>query len=169
MKRIEPEFHRPLEIARVPPNGSSEELAATADECRALARRLAVPAILSLTAKLQVEHWRNNGAKVAGSLRADLQQTCVVSLEDFVASLREPVERFYLPPGVSSGYADEDEADEIVNGTIDLGELVAETLALAIDPYPHKPGVEFNPDQAGESEDMASPFAILAKSARPKS
>jgi uncharacterized metal-binding protein YceD (DUF177 family) len=164
MKRIEPEFHRPLEIARTPPSGSSENIAASAEECRALAKRFAVPAVLSLSAQLRVEHWRKNGAKVTGSLRAGIQQTCVVSLEDFVATVREPVERFYLPPGVSTGEADEDEADEIVDGVIDLGELVSETLALEIDPYPRKPGVEFSQDLTDAGEGEGSPFAILAKS-----
>ena len=38
---------------------------------------------------------------------------------------------------------DEDDADPIENGWIDLGEVVAETLALDLDPYPRKPGEAF--------------------------
>ena len=34
--------------------------------------------------------------------------------------------------------------DEIVNGQIDLGALTAEFLALGLDPYPRKPGVDFS-------------------------
>ena len=33
-----------------------------------------------------------------------------------------------------------DEPDLVTDGEIDLGELAAETLVLAIDPYPRKPG-----------------------------
>ena len=33
---------------------------------------------------------------------------------------------------------------DILNGVIDLGEMVAETLALDLDPYPRKPGVSFD-------------------------
>ncbi len=38
-----------------------------------------------------------------------------------------------------------DPPDPIVNGRIDLGQLAAEFLALGLDPYPRKPGVEFAP------------------------
>jgi hypothetical protein len=50
--------------------------------------------------------------------------------------------------------------DEIVNGHIDLGALTAEFLALGLDPYPRKPGVDF--DYKGDDK-PDSPFAALAK------
>ncbi len=167
MKPQAPEFHRPLEIARVPPDGSAETLAAEPDECAALARRLGLHAVISLAATLDVMPWRRKGAKVTGAVRAEIVQTCVVSLDDFTASVREPVERYYLPPGLSTGAEDEDDADEIVNGVVDLGELVSETLALSIDPYPRKPGVAFQPAAEPDGPSPVSPFTALAK-AMPK-
>ena len=52
--------------------------------------------------------------------------------------------------------------DVIVDGKIDLGALTAEALALALDPYPKKPGVAFV--DVMEPEDLSeSPFAALAR------
>jgi hypothetical protein len=51
--------------------------------------------------------------------------------------------------------------DEIVNGQIDLGALTAEFLALGLDPYPRKPGVDF--DYRDPADEKDSPFAALNK------
>lgn len=161
MKPVQPEFSRPIEVARVPPSGSVEKIVATTEECAVLARRMDLPAIGALSATLTVMPWRSGGAEVKGSLRAEIEQVCVVTLEPFSSTVREPVERFYLPPGIATGSAQDDEADEIVNGAIDLGELVAETLALAIDPYPRSPGAVFAADAELEGGTETSPFATL--------
>jgi hypothetical protein len=47
----------------------------------------------------------------------------------------------------------------MVGGRIDLGGVITEFLALALDPYPRKPDVSFQP--AIEEKDP-SPFAALA-------
>ena len=46
---------------------------------------------------------------------------------------------------------------------IDVGEAVAETLSLSLDPYPRAPGAEEALEAAGvKSEEEAGPFAALA-------
>jgi hypothetical protein len=54
---------------------------------------------------------------------------------------------------------------------IDIGEAIAQTLALALDPYPRAPDAEAALKEAGvKSEAEAGPFAALAAlKARPKS
>ena len=48
--------------------------------------------------------------------------------------------------------------------TIDLGAAVADTLALALDPYPRSAGAEAALKDAGViSEEEAGPFAALAQ------
>jgi hypothetical protein len=51
--------------------------------------------------------------------------------------------------------------DEIVNGKIDLGAVVAEFLALGLDPYPRKPGVDFDYKDPADAEHNT--FAALGK------
>lgn len=161
MKRSLPEFSRRVEIARLPPSGGREVIEATLEECSALSKRLGLPGVLSLAAILEVEPWRRGGAKVSGALRAEIVQACVVTIEDFTTMLREPVERHYLPAAMGEGANEDDEADIVPDGVIDLGELVAETLALALDPYPRKPGAVFDGTGDEASSEGASPFGGL--------
>jgi uncharacterized metal-binding protein YceD (DUF177 family) len=49
-------------------------------------------------------------------------------------------------------------------GTIDLGGAIADTLALALDPYPRSAGADAALKEAGVmTEEQASPFAVLAR------
>ena len=54
-----------------------------------------------------------------------------------------------------------DPPEPIVDGAIDLGGITLEFLALALDPYPRKPGASFE-SSAGDTG-IESPFAALAK------
>jgi uncharacterized metal-binding protein YceD (DUF177 family) len=148
MKPAKVEFSRPLPADRVPREGSTERVAADPKELAALAERIDVPLIHSLSADLRAEPWRGGGLKVTGQFKADLEQICVVTLEQFREMVEGPVERVYLPDAAASA-GDEEDADRLVNGEADLGELVAETLVLALDPYPRKPGASFETTEYG--------------------
>lgn len=160
-----PEFSRPFQVDRVPRGGSTEKLAAEKAECAALAKRMKIPAIHALTAEIRATPWRGGGLKLEGHITADLEQMSVISLESFRETVSVPVARYFLPPGKISEIEGEDDADPILNGWIDLGEVAAEILALDLDPYPRKPGEAFEEHFEGDSapEARPSPFAILAK------
>jgi len=158
-----PEFSRPLESRRVPKEGSIERIVATSEECLALAGRIGVHSVQALSAELRVRPWQGVGVKLEGSLVADLEQISVISGNAFRVRLRAPVERFFLPAGVAFG-AEEADVDELVEGQVDLGEVVAETLILAVDPYPRLEGERFDLLQSASSEAAnvaSSPFASL--------
>lgn len=163
-KRPEVEFPRPVEVARIPKLGSHEKLSATPAECAALAKRLMVANIHSLKAELKAKPWRGGGLRVHGEVTIDLDQESVVSLELFRSVVTIPVDRYYLN---STGDADEDselEIDPIEQGVVDLGELVAESLALELDPYPRKPGEVFTDlieSAPEEAEEKPNPFKVL--------
>lgn len=148
--RIAPEFQRPLIVDRVPRKGSHEVFAAEAPELAALAKRFDLVALHSLKARLLALPWRGGGLKVTGHVEANLDQVSVVSLEAFNAVQEFEVERFYLPPSATVDPV-LDEADPIVDGVVDLGELVSETLGLELDPYPRQPGEEFAAVETPES------------------
>ncbi len=170
-----PEFSRLVKVSRVPAEGLDEVIEADAAECARLAERLGVERLLSLTARFNLMPWRQGGVRVRGRIEAEVEQVCVVSLETFVAPLSEEVERFFAgqaEPGWSGAVRDVDslegdEPDLVHDGEIDLGELVAETLVLAVDPYPRKPGVTFggNPREGSGKphETSENPFRILQK------
>jgi hypothetical protein len=162
--KSESELPRPIEVSRIPLTGSTETVVAEPSECALIARRLGLPAIHNLTAELMLTRWRGEGVKVAGQFVADVEEICVVTLDPFREEVRGVIERYFLP-GVAS-VSDEADVDPLEEGTIDLGEPIIESLSLALDPYPRKPGAEFH-DIADDSNPAAdqgssSPFAALA-------
>src|SRR5665213_3209934 len=122
-KSFTPEFSRPLLVDRVPRKGSHEHFQADPGECAKLAKRFSIHALHKLSARLLLMPWRGGGVKVTGTVKAE-------------------VERYFLPANKIDDNI-EDDADPITNGEIDLGEIVAETLSLELDPYPRKPGESF--------------------------
>ena len=164
-----PEFSRPLDVTRVPAQGSTEKISAEPQECADLARRFGLPALYGLEAELKVSRWRGEGLKIKGRFSADLDQTCVVSLEIYRSRLTDDFESYFLPAGSSAGAVliEEGDAEPFENGIIDMGEAVAEAVALALDPYPRKPGVTFadviedeHAPEPGERKER-NPFAGL--------
>lgn len=158
------EFSRPLQVDRVPKLGSTEKLSAEPEELKALARRFKIPALHGLSAEIRATPWRGGGMKLEGHVTADLEQVSVISLEPFRETVAVPLARYFLPPGAVADNEQEDDADPIDNGWIDLGEVAAETLALDLDPYPRKPGEAFpgHVEADGEAAGAPSPFAVLA-------
>lgn len=164
-QRGSPEFSRPLLADRVPAAGSLERIAAEPAELRALAARMKLPAIHALSAEILATPWRGGGIKLEGHITADLEQVSVISLEPFRETVSLPLARYFLPAGAAAEGSEDDDADPIAGGSIDLGEAVAETLALDLDPYPRKPGEAFaeHPEDAEPPEGSESPFAVLAR------
>jgi uncharacterized metal-binding protein YceD (DUF177 family) len=155
---------RPVDVANVPPHGASVHVVATEEECAALAKDFSLPVIRSLRADYRLTG-SAKGVHVAGIVTAEITQVCVVTLEEFDSTITETVDvDFAEPEGMAAEPPTEmheyEPPDEIVNGYIDLGALTAEFLALGLDPYPRKPGVDF--DFKGE-EQRDSPFAALSK------
>jgi hypothetical protein len=137
-----PELHRPLMVERVGPGGLDYVVEANRDECAALANRMNLPSVLSLTCRFRLEQDLAGTLAARGHLIARIVQTCVVSLDDFTATLDERFVVRCVPEGMESDDPDPEALDEIAytGGIVDLGEAAAEQLALALDPYPRCPG-----------------------------
>jgi hypothetical protein len=137
-----------------------------------IAKALGLDGLLSLQAEVRASPWLD-GAQIDGLWRATVRQVCGVTLEPFDSDLEGELRARALPEGSAAlGGPDEgggeldldpegdDPPDVLVEDRIDLGAYVVEDLSLAIDPFPRKPGVEFEaPKEKGE----LSPFAVLAK------
>lgn len=153
------EFSRPLRVAGVPAAGQRLLLEATAAECAALAARFGILAVQALHAELALRPDAAGGIAVDGLLRARVVQACVVSLEPVAQHLADEFAFRILPEGAepSESLEDEDEV-EVQHGIAELGEVVAQYLSLALDPYPRAEGAEL-PDAA--TDGSANPFAAL--------
>ncbi|MDN3564259.1 YceD family protein [Paeniroseomonas aquatica] len=155
-----PEFHRPVPLGTVGQAGRRLALEATPEECAALAGRLGILDLASLTASLQLLPEEGGSVRVEGRLVARLTQACVVSLDPVGQAVDEEIAFRLLPPGrePQDGPDDIDEI-ESPDGIADLGEALAELLALALDPYPRAPAAEL-PAEAGGA--VTGGFAALA-------
>ena len=162
MKQVVYEFSRPLQVDRVPALGCHERLAADDKECAALAKRFDLPRIHSLGGLLKVVPWRGGGLKITGTLNAKVDQVSVISLETFTSDLEFAIERYLLSPRAGQPAADED-VDIIEHGNVDLGEILAESMALELDPYPRREGEVFNDIEEHLESAKVSPFTSLSK------
>jgi len=169
-----PVLSRPLKVDEIR-DGSSGETAASDAERAAIAPMLDLVALKRLALSYRLDRAGSGRLRLTGRLQADVTQTCVVSLEPVDAQLEVPVEVEFWPAALvdelernaeeagSQGLLDWPEA--VVDGRIDFGPVMYETLATALDPYPKRSGASFDwsqgrPEEAGEGK--SGPFAALA-------
>lgn len=166
-----PEFSRPFDVRQV--EGKQPHLEANEAERAALASRFGLVRIDSLAADLDLSLMQRAGAaqvEVRGRLRAEIVQSCAISAEDLPVSIDEPLYFRFVPEGTVTYTPDEeieldaDACDELEyeGAHVDLGEAVAQSLALAIDPFLTGPEAEAARKAAGigTPEDQG-PFAAL--------
>ena len=166
------EINLVVEVAALPPEGLTFAIDADAAQCAALAGRLGVDEIDRLTANLKVMRDDGDGVyRVEGEVRASLMQTCVVTLEPLAAEIDSSVLVRYAETEADGEGAidwdllpdDQDPPEPLrEGGTIDLGELVVEQLALEIDPFPRTPGIPYGDRSTGDDETAENPFSALA-------
>jgi uncharacterized metal-binding protein YceD (DUF177 family) len=158
----------PVRIAEIG-RGLSRRLEADAQARARIARALDLQALDRLEAEVSVAP-AVQGFEARGTLHAALTQTCGVTLEPLPAELRTEFAVRFVEAGEAAPAEPElevvvtlegdDPPDEIEGGVVDLGAYVVEHLALALDPFPRKPGAVFEaPEEAAEP----SPFAVLAR------
>ncbi len=155
------EWSHPIVVANVPAGGKRLRLAAPAEALPAIAARLGLPAVGSLSAELALKPGRGGSVGVEGTLRAEVTQECVVTLAPLPAVVEERFAWRLLPPGEepSDGDDDPDDIESNAAGEVDLGEELVQQLSLGLDPYPRAPGAEVPAEHAGAH----GPFAALAR------
>ena len=167
----ENEFSRLLSRDLLGAKTERHEIAASASECEALARRFGLLALESLSAQLTV---RPRGAlglvDVTGRLRAKVSQACVVTLEPVADDIDAEISLIYTlrekdPEDIEVEFdPNEEDPPELIGPEgLDLGEAVVQQLAVLLDPYPRrKDAVLPSSAQAGADDGATqSPFAAL--------
>ena len=103
------ELHRPLAVDRVGVTGLDFAVEATPAECSALAVRMQLPQVHSLTCRFHLENEPGHTVIAHAHLVARVQQTCVISLEDFAATVDERFIVRFVPEGQESDDPDPEE------------------------------------------------------------
>ena len=164
-----PEFSRPVRVDTLGPEPRALAIEADAGERAALAARFDLPDIARLAAEASLVR-RGEEVVATGRLDAAVTQSCVASGEPVETIVDEAFEIVFRPMPATGAPDEEVELSETEldvvfydGAAIDLGEAVAETLALSLDPYPRSPGAEEALRAAGvKSEEEAGPFGALA-------
>lgn len=145
----QPELSRPLPIEKLAGGDFAIEVGASAAECLALAQRFGFRRIEALNARVAVGRRAGGLIRVEGRLRAQIVQDCVLSLEPVPQAIDEAFRLDFAREKHAEGReggeillsAAADAPEPLEGSSIDIGEIVAEQLALLADPYPRRAGV----------------------------
>jgi len=162
-----PEFSRIVRATEFGDGARERLIAASQTECAALARRFGLRALSALEARLRIVP-EATGCHVVGTLTADLVQACVATDEDVPAQITADVAVRFMR-GLDAIDEEELELSEadcdllpLEDERVDLGETVAQTLALNLDPYPRVADADAKLRAMGVlGEGEAGPFAAL--------
>lgn len=171
------ELSRTLAVADIGTEPMLFDVIADTQERAALAKRFDLLALDSLNGRVAVRRAAaRDGSGEVIRVRIDLDaavvQRCVVTLEPVASSVSEVGgEVEFALDGTTGEVAreiafsldDAEPPEPLAGDGIDIGELVAEHLALALDPYPRSEGAAFDAPEQGEAERRESPFSVLAQ------
>jgi len=152
------------------------ELEATNAQRLDLAERFGLVAVNSLIAKIEIKsRGERDGILIEGHVRADLIQRCIASLEDVPEIVDTPFSLILVDPETADRMdADESyldaglpEYDALEGSTVEVGEVVAQTVSISMNPYPRSENAVLS---AGNKKDISfnepelekkNPFAAL--------
>ncbi|MBC2653035.1 YceD family protein [Novosphingobium aerophilum] len=162
-----PEFSRTIDLRQI--TAAPVTLLADPAECAALAERFGLVALDRLEAVVTLVA-EGDVVRASGRLQAAWTQPCAVSGDDLAQSADEALAlRFVpeqdLPTTEAEIELTAEDCDDIPyrGSHFDLGEAVAQSLGLAIDPFACGPNAEAARQSAGIlSEGAAGAFGALA-------
>jgi uncharacterized metal-binding protein YceD (DUF177 family) len=167
---------RIFDVSHLGNTPQKQQIVADAAERAALQQQFELLALDSFEADLVIAPWGQLGVKVDGRLRADLVQACVVTLQPVPSHMDHRFSLSFLPADAIAAdpktvaeaeviviYDEEDPPEPLEGNSIDLGPILAEQFALALDPYPRAPGATLVNDGDEDVDNAASPFAALSK------
>lgn len=150
------EWFYPIDADSVPATGRTLHIQAAAENLDAIAERVGVINIKSVEASIHLQP--QNGGHVlyiSGHVKADIVQECITTLEPIDSHVEDDFEAWYADHDRALPFSrvkhqikiteegeeiqmleEKDDPEPLINGQVDLGEVVIQFLSLAIDPYP---------------------------------
>jgi uncharacterized metal-binding protein YceD (DUF177 family) len=173
------ELERLVDVDRMGPHGAALEITASDGERAALAKRFGFLELPAFTVRVTVDRRPGGQIVVEGRLRGRIIQACVLTLDPVTQDLDDAFRIVFkqdladdLDPesGEAVLNAHADAPEPLEGNMLDIGELVAEQLSLAADPYPRRPGAKLEDilpksragSRRGAPEQRRHPFAGLA-------
>ena len=159
--------------------GAAMDIVASESECAALAKRFDFLGLSGFAARVTIDLPIGGQVVVEGRLRGKIVQACVLSLEPVTQILddafrivfkKDLAEELDPESGEAVLNAQADAPEPLVGNMLDVGEIVAEQLALVAEPYPRRAGVKLEDvlpksgggPRRGAPGQQRHPFAGLA-------
>jgi len=179
VKSNKSEIERIVDIDRMGNGGAAVDIVASEGERAALAKRFGFLGLSAFSARVTVDSRLGGQIVVEGRLRGRIVQACVLTLDPVTQDLddtfrvvfkRDMAEDLDPESGEAVLSAQADAPEPLEGNVLDVGEIVAEQLSLAADPYPRRPGAKLEDvlpkprhgGRKGPSEQRRHPFAGLA-------
>lgn len=176
-------FSHPQDVLHLGERVVRVDVTPDASDTARIAEAYSLIALEDVSARFELRRWRKEGVALDGRLRAKASQACVVTLAPVEQEIDETFSMRFDPDAASLAGDDdgeididafaEDPPDLLEGGRIDLGAILCEQLALALDPFPRAPGAEL-PEGFGDADDgdaeeerKPSPFAVLGRLRKP--
>jgi uncharacterized metal-binding protein YceD (DUF177 family) len=170
-----------VSVQRLPQKGLTVKIEANNHEREALRDVHELEDVKSFKADLQIVPWKKDGVRVRGVVKAEIVQSCIVTLEPIDAKIDAEVDTIFVPENSRLARLPLDENGELIisaegpdipetfsGDMLDAGAIAEEFFELAIDPYPRKEGVEAAApvvasfgEEEKDAEKPANPFAAL--------
>jgi uncharacterized metal-binding protein YceD (DUF177 family) len=174
----EQEWSHFFDVDDIEAQGTTLTIEASEEERHDMARRLNVPAINLAKADLTLKNVRGGQTiHVTGQFQAKVTLKCVVTLEEFEEEFSEPVEGWFADKDKTVSFVaakrerdvvkqqgevevidEKEDPEPILNGVVDLGELVTQHISLSIPPYPRKEGAAYEIGDDQVQVDEKSPL-----------
>lgn len=161
-----PEFSRRFPVDTIGTAPRDVDIEASADERAALATRFDLIALDHFAASATLAQGAL-GVEATGRFEAGVIQACVVTGDPVAAAVADEFRLRFVDRALLAHDADEIElsgADcdimELDGGAVDLGEAVAQSLGLALDPFPRSADVGAEEQRWSAGPD-AGPFSAL--------
>ncbi len=168
MKTFTPPIQHMYDLGDLSQAGAAVTVEAGADDLPRIAAWAGVESVKSFRGSVNLRRITTTRFGFEADLEAEIVQNCVVTLEPVVSQIARHIDRelHFVPRApveegeLSLAAGDDDVPETITNLDFDLAAPLLEEFALAIDPYPRKPGVAFTLP-ADLEEQPESPFAVL--------
>jgi len=179
-KKEKSEIERIVDVERMGASGSTAlDIAASDSERAALAKRFGFLGLPAFAARVTIDRRAGGRVVVEGRLRGKIVQACILTLDPVTQDLDETFRIVFKqdlteerdPESGEALVSPQADAPEPLSGNLlDVGEIVAEQLSLAADPYPRRPGAKLEDvlpkprrdGRPGRQEQRRHPFAGLA-------
>jgi uncharacterized metal-binding protein YceD (DUF177 family) len=173
------EIERIVDLDRMGAGGAALDIVASDSERSALAKRFGFLGLPAFSARVTVDRGPGGQVVVEGRLRGRIVQACVLTLDPVVQELDDTFRIVFKKDhlddrdpesGEAVLNAQADAPEPLSGNLLDVGEIVAEQLSLAADPYPRRAGAKLEDvlpkprreGRKGHGEQRRHPFAGLS-------